>query len=123
MVTIVKGTMSRQVTKGAFKALFEPNGWEIADSNEETILTEEITEEEEKDGESTDLPPLGGQEDDSEDEDEDIDEEEDEDIEIPLSEMTVRGLQAYAEENDIDVSKAKNKAHLIQIIESALEEE
>lgn len=112
MITITNGIQTLQVTEGAFKALFEPEGWKKGKSVKKA-------EEKEKTPENNDLPPLmpgdmtGGEED---------DDDEDEDYETPISDMTVNELKAYAEEHDIDISEAHNKTQLRHIIEEAVED-
>lgn len=116
MITITNGINTLQVTEGAFKALFEPEGWRKDKADKKV-------DEEEKTAESNDLPPLKPEDlvDDEEDDEED-DDEEGEEVETPISEMTVNELKAYAEEHDIDISEAHNKTQLRHIIEEAMED-
>lgn len=112
MITITNGTQTLQVTEGAFKALFEPEGWRKGTADKKV-------EKEEKVPENNNLPPLvpGDMA-----EDEDEYDEEDEDVETPISEMTINELKAYAEEHNIDISEAHNKNQLRNIIEEAMGE-
>lgn len=112
MITITNGINTLQVTEGAFKALFEPEGWRKGKADKKV-------DEKEKTAESNDLPPLKPE--DLVDEEED-DDEEDEEVETPISEMTVNELKAYAEEHDIDISEAHNKTQLRHIIEESMED-
>lgn len=112
MITITNGINTLQVTEGAFKALFEPEGWRKGKADKKV-------DEEEKTTESNDLPPLKPEDLVGEEEDDD---EEDEEVETPISEMTVNELKAYAEEHDIDISEAHNKTQLRHIIEEAMED-
>lgn len=121
MVTITNGNRTMTVSKGAFKALFEPIGWKEVDGNltgltDEENGNEEIVSEEEKitkNENSTSNMTEESYEDDYEDE-----EAEDEEIEIPFSEMSVRQLRTYAKEHNIDVSPAQNKRELREIVEA-----
>lgn len=121
MVTITNGNRTMTVSKGAFKALFEPIGWKEVDGNltgltDEENGNEEIVSEEEKitkNENSTSNMTEESYEDDYEDE-----EVEDDEIEIPLSEMSVRQLRTYAKEHNIDVSSAQNKRELREIVET-----
>lgn len=126
MVRITNGKETMEVSKGAFKALFEPYGWKledekIVDLSVENSLSDTLPENEEKDDESDSLPPLSGKDDEEEDDEED--DEEEEDVETPFSEMTVRELQQYARKHDIDVSQAKSKKDLKDIILESLQED
>lgn len=112
MITITNGINTLHVTEGAFKALFEPEGWRKGKAEKKAA-------EEEKTAESNDLPPLKPEDLVNEEED---DEEEDEEVETPISEMTINELKAYAEEHDIDISEARNKNQLRHIIEEAMED-
>lgn len=124
MVRITNGKETMEVSKGAFKALFEPYGWKLEDEkidalSVESSLSDTLPESKEKDDESNNLPPLNGKDDEEEDEEDD----EEEDIETPFSEMTVRELQQYARKHDIDVSQAKSKKDLKDIILESLQED
>lgn len=125
MVRITNGKETMEVSKGAFKALFEPYGWKlegekIGNLSVESSSPDTLSESEEKDDESNNLPPLNGKDDEEEDDEED---DEEEDIETPFSEMTVRELQQYARKHDIDVSQAKSKKDLKDIILESLQED
>lgn len=120
MITITNGVRAMTVSKGAFKTLFEPNGWKIASLTDEKLNAEDFISEDEKEPESSNLPPLVPPEDEDEEE---VEEEEDEEVEKPISEMTVEELKEYAHELGLDISKAKNKKELRHMISSAIEEE
>lgn len=125
MVRITNGKETMEVSKGAFKALFEPYGWKlegekIGGLSVESSSPDTLSEDEEKDDERNNLPPLSSKDDEGEEEEDD---EEEEDVEIPFSEMTVRDLQRYAREHDIDVSQAKSKKDLKDIILESLQED
>ena len=120
MVRITNGKETMEVSKGAFKALFEPYGWKlegekIGDLSVESSSPDILSESKEKDDESNNLPSLSGKDDEEDDEEEDI--------ETPFSEMTVRELQQYARKHDIDVSQAKSKKDLKDIILESLQED
>lgn len=114
MVKIYKGTKTKVVTKGAFYEMFEKDGWQIGDPAVENTESVEIPIEEVK------TPANVAQEPEPLDYEEEP--EEDDEVEIPLSEMTVSQLKAYARERDIDISSAKNKRELRAIIAAEMEE-
>lgn len=124
MVTITNGNRTMTVSKGAFKALFEPIGWkEVEDENflgltGKKSLNGILPEDDENEAENANL--TGEDTEDSDEEDEE--ESEDDEIEIPVSEMNVRELKAFAEKHDIDISEARNKIQLRATIESYMEE-
>lgn len=129
MVRITNGKETMEVSKGAFKALFERYGWKLEDEKIVDLSVGSssdytLSEDEEKDDERNNLPPLSSKDDEGEEEEDDEYEDESEDeVEIPFSEMTVRQLQDYADEHDIDVSEANNKKELRKIILESLKEE
>lgn len=105
MLTISRGNQTLTVTKGAYKSIYAPQGWEItprkianekddfmADS-ENGIVSLKTTEDEN----------LAGKNDEIEDDIQDIEEEIDF-SEIPLSEMSVPQLKLYAKQLGIDVN-------------------
>lgn len=126
MVRITNGKETMEVSKGAFKALFERYGWRLEDQNIDDLSVDNssndtLSENVEKDGENENLTPQGDEED--EEEDDEYEDEPEDEVEIPFSEMTVRQLQDYADEHDIDVSEANNKKELRKIILESLKEE
>lgn len=109
MVHITNGFRTTKVTKGAFKELYEPNGWRIVVEKEEKSSHEELPEvvhiEEERAKESPEK---------------DIEEALPEEVEIPLSEMTVKELKQLAKDNGIDIELAKSKKELIDTIKAEM---
>ena len=124
MVTVTNGSRTMTVSKGAFKALFEPIGWrEVEDENFLGLMCKKplsgvLPEDDKNEAENANL--TGEYTEDSDDEDEE--EPEDDEIETPISEMSVRELKAFAEKHDIDISEARNKIQLRAIVESYVEE-
>lgn len=114
MIDITNGSRTTTVTKGVFKELYEPMGWKIAEISEETPHDEDIPEAEEKTPEESDEP--------AEEITEEVDYEEDTEVEIPVSEMKLADLKAYAAEHDIDISAAKTKQDIRAIIKAEMEE-
>ena len=115
MITITNGSRTTKVTGGAFKDIYEPMGWKIADLSEESGLRDTLLEEVEKTAE-TKVEEL-------QDTSEEVDYfEEDPEVEIPLSEMKVAELRQYAAKHDIDVSAAKKRKDIIDIIKAEMEE-
>nr|DAH73231.1 MAG TPA: HeH/LEM domain [Caudoviricetes sp.] len=124
MVTVTNGSRTMTVSKGAFKALFEPIGWkEVEDENFWGLMGKKplggvLPGDDKNEAENANL--TGENTEDSDDEDEE--EPEDDEIETPISEMSVRELKAFAEKHDIDISEARNKIQLRAIVESYVEE-
>lgn len=114
MIEITNGSRTTTVTKGVFKELYEPMGWKIAEISEETPQVEDMPEAEEKTPEESDEP--------AEEITEEVDYEEDADVEIPVSEMKLSELKAYAEDHGIDISAAKTKKDIKAIIKAEMEE-
>lgn len=110
MVRITNGTRTTVVTKGAFKEYYEANGWKICDkeSEPEVVVEEEVTVEEE---------PVEEVEEEVEEE---VPEPVEEEVEIPISEMKVDELKAYAAKHEIDISAAKNKDEIKDIIKAEI---
>lgn len=107
MVRITNGTRTTVVTKGAFKEYYEANGWKVCDKDPEPEVVEEVTVEEE---------PV----EEVEEEVEEVPEPVEEEVEIPISEMKVDELRAYAAEHKIDISAAKNKDEIKDIIKAEI---
>lgn len=114
MVTITNGKRILVVSKGAFKSLYARKGWEI-------FSGEENTEEKVKTPENAEICSEESEEYDEPDECEDAPVE-DEEVSVPLSEMTVAELKAFAKDNDIDISGAKTASDIRSIIEAEMEE-
>lgn len=105
MIRITNGIREINVTKGAYKNFYKPQGWH---ESGKSLVFEETSDNEPQEELLI------------EDEfDENLNDELDE-IETPFSEMTVKELHVFAKEHNIDVNKAKNRAEIIEIIESAL---
>lgn len=107
MIEITNGVKTKVVTKGVFHEIYEKEGWEktdgLAEKRSETV---ELPIKVEKGPENVAEEP------------EKVDQEE---VEIPLSEMTVSELRAFAKKHNIDVSRAKNERGLRAIITTELE--
>lgn len=127
------------VTKGAFKALFKDQGWTKVKSSEVDSEDKETTQKStnfmspqpekddvksENEGEISNHPfqqlmdNFNKQEENQEEEDDD----EDDEVETPLTEMTVKQLVEYADENGYDLGDATKKADIIQAILAAEED-
>lgn len=119
MVTITNGTRVTKVTAGVFHEVYEPYGWEICDTSKENAPDEEVVENNEKKAEATKEPVEETTEEETpEPEEEPVEEEE---VEIPLSEMKLDELKAYAAKHDIDITAAKTKKDIIDIIKAEME--
>lgn len=117
MVKITNGSRTTTVTRGVFDAVYAPMGWKIAESSEKIHSADTLPESESKSSENGEiLAGEGHKEDDSY---EDYDSEQ---VEIPLSEMKLAELKAYAAKHDIDISAAKNKRDIRAIIKAEMEE-
>lgn len=105
------------VSKGAFKASFEKDGWTEVDKGSEN--TEKPVEIVEKEAYMSEVPfaQIGQPA-----EEEDFENEEEEEMEVPISEMTVTELVEFAEDHDIDISGIKGKENIKQAILASLEE-
>ena len=124
------------VTKGAFKALFQDQGWAKVKSSEVDSEHKETTQK------STNFMSPQPEKDDvnSEDEgkasnhpfqqlmdnlnkqEENQEENDDDEVETPLTEMTVKQLVEYADEKGYDIGDATKKADIIQAILTAEED-
>lgn len=114
MIKITNGSRETTVTKGAFHEIYEPMGWKIADLSEEKVEIEDLPEEDEKHAEiANEAPKMVTEE-------EPYESEEDE-VEIPLSEMKLSELKAYAKEHGIDISVARTKQDIKDIIRAEME--
>lgn len=116
MIKITNGARTTTCTKGAFKNWYEPNGWKIADMDEEEPVNETLPEEEEIQPENA-IESL-----EETPEEEEVEPEEEIEVEIPISEMKLADLKAYAEEHGIDISAAKTKQDIKDIIKAEMEE-
>lgn len=113
------------VTKGAYDALFADMGYTPEKSgkgtrnrankqNGTTFMSAQPEEPKEPEKPTPEDVPFGNM---INQEDED-----DDDYEVVLSEMTVKELIEYADENDIDLDGATRKDDIISAIEEAMEE-
>ena len=104
------------VPKGAFRATFEKDGWSV-------LGTEVDTPSKRKYRQSSSIKdvPFSQLSNSFKKETEDLEIEDEEIEEIPISEMTVNELIEFAEEHNIDISNAKGKANIRQIILNSLE--
>ena len=112
MIKITNGSRTTIVTMGAYKEIYEPMGWKIADSREEEALIEDLPEVEEKASEDAKEEPEPTEEEAEVAEGE---------IEIPLSEMKLDQLKQYAADHGIDISAARNKQDIRDIIKAEME--
>lgn len=112
MIEITNGTRRTIVTKGVFREIYEPMGWEVYDSKKKPIeVPVETVEPDEKPEETY-----------KEHVEPEIEEQMDEEIQIPLSEMNSAELKAFAADNDIDISDARTKKDIRNIIKAEMEE-
>ena len=114
MVKITNGNRVTIVTLGVFKSMYEPMGWKIANLSKENPVTEYLPENEVKHDENAPEDALEVFYDESYD---DIPAE----VEIPLSEMKVSELKEYAKKHGIDISAARNKQDIKDIIKAEME--
>lgn len=91
MIKITNGARTTMCTKGAFENWYKPMGWEEVKPKNKPIEKEEENPE-----------PKGR-------------------VEVPLSELNLEELKAYAEENNIDISQAKTKKEIRNLIKSSRE--
>ena len=115
MVTITNGSRTTVVTHGVYDEVYKPSGWhEIAPEANEKMMNDSLPEEDPITPEIQDNTP--------EERQEEIEATltDETDVEIPLSEMKVSELREFAEAHDIDVSAAKNKKGMIDIIHSEM---
>lgn len=119
------------VSKGAYIALFEKDGWKKAKdpthaekhAHSGSFMAPQPSEKAEKSEKKaepeTDEVPFGNL---FQGSDETSVSDPDEDYEVVLEDMTVKELKAYAEEKDIDLDGATKKEDIIGIIRAELEE-
>lgn len=107
MVQITNGQRTISVTSGVYKEMYRPLGWKIVGSTKEKSNADKVIDNEEKSPEIAKEDPERGN---------------DENVMIPLSEMNVTELKAFAAEHDIDVSSAKNKQDMKAIISAEMED-
>ena len=124
------------VTKGAFKALFQDQGWakvkssEVDSENKETTQksTNFMSPQPEKDDikgedeEKTSNHPFQQLMDNLNKQEENQEENDDDEVETPLTEMTVKQLVEYADEKGYDIGDATKKADIIQAFLTAEED-
>lgn len=111
MIKITNGSRTTTVTMGAYKEMYEPMGWKIANSKKHKAPTEDLPEAEEK------APEIAKEEPEPTEEKAKVEEE----VEIPLSEMKLDQLKQYAADHDIDISAARNKQDIRDIIKAEME--
>lgn len=114
MLRITNGTITLDVTDGAYDAYYKFCGFEIVGGAERPEEREEV---------NTSPAPDSGHFEDSpqpkmdEDDPEELEREEEEDLSsIPLSEMTTDQLKRYADELDLDYTGIKYKKELRNLI-------
>ena len=116
MIKITNGTRTTMCTKGAFENWYEPMGWKIADMSEVEAVAETLPEEENIEPENASEPLRETFE------EEEVEPEEEFEVEIPISEMKLADLKEYAEAHGIDISAAKTKQDIRDIIKAEMEE-
>ena len=116
MIKITNGTRITMCTKGAFENWYEPMGWKIADISEVEAANETLPAEENIEPENASEPLRETFE------EEGVEPEEEVEVEIPLSEMKLADLKEYAEAHGIDISAAKTKQDIRDIIKAEMEE-
>ena len=92
MIKITNGARTTMCTKGAFENWYKSMGWREVKPEDKPIERGEEN-----------LEPK-------------------ERVEVPLSELSLEELKAYAEENNIDISQAKTKKEIRNLIRSSREE-
>lgn len=116
------------VSKGAYIALFEQDGWKkIKDPDKAKkhaqkgnfMSPQPIKKGEEAAETKVEEVPFGNL---FQDNDETSVNDIDEDYEVVLEDMTIKELKAYAEEKDIDLDGATKKEDIIGVIRAELEE-
>lgn len=105
------------VSKGAFKASFERDGWIELDKESSDVETHA-----KNNGSAPDMSEVPFAQIGQPAEEEDFENEEEEEMEVPISEMTVTELVEFAEDHDIDISGIKGKENIKQAILASLEE-
>lgn len=116
MIKITNGARTTMCTKGAFKNWYEPMGWKIADIGEVEAVNETLPAEENIKPENASEPLRETLE------EEEVEPEEEVEVEIPISEMKLADLKEYAEVHGIDISAAKTKQDIRDIIRAEMEE-
>ena len=91
MIKITNGVRTTMCTKGAFENWYKSMGWREVKPENKPIGRGEEN-----------LEPK-------------------ERVEVPLSELSLEELKAYAEENNIDISQAKTKKEIRNLIKSSRE--
>lgn len=123
MIVITNGVKSIMVTTGAYKDIFEGQGWspvelENGDLSHENSPSDENLRGE---GENSAEGKFDGKNDDLGEEVSDDDSEPESD-DIDFNSMTIKELNTFAEEHGIDVSGVSVKADIIALILSELED-
>lgn len=123
MVKITNGSRTTIVTKGVFEEIYKPSGWKICDISKENSGDEDLLKNIINTSEDTEeIPSPDTEEEESESENFESDELEPEDeVEVPISEMKLDELKAYAAKHDIDISAAKTKQDIKAIIKAEME--
>ena len=112
MIEITNGTRRTTVTKGVFKEVYEPMGWKVYEPEETIEAPEKVKPVEPEEPEEVYEEYVEPE----------IEEPEDNEVRIPLSEMNLAELKAFAAENDIDISSARTKKDIRSIIKAEMEE-
>ena len=116
------------VSKGAYIALFEQDGWKKVKDPDKAekhaqkgnfMSPQPIKKDEEVTETKVEEVPFGNL---FQDNDETSVNDPDEDYEVVLEDMTIKELKAYAEEKDIDLDGATKKEDIIGVIRAELEE-
>lgn len=109
MVQITNGQRTISVTSGVYKEMYRPLGWKIVGSTKEKSNADKVIDNEEKSPEIAKEDSEGTSQLEKE-------------VEVPLSEMNVSELKAFAADHNIDITSAKNKQDIKAIISAEMEE-
>ena len=123
MIVITNGVKSIMVTTGAYKDIFESQGWSLVELENGDLSHENSPSEENLGGgdENSAEGKFDGKNDDLDEEGSDDDSEPESD-DIDFNSMTIKELNTFAEEHGIDVSGVSVKSDIIALILSELED-
>lgn len=124
MITITDGIMTLRVTQGAFKDIFQSQGFfEVSDNTTEMLSEPREIPEVRLPGDTSEntTASISVQETDDAEPEQGISEESGLDLsEIPLSQMTNRQLREYAEQLGVDLAGITSRKAVINKIKSTL---
>lgn len=127
MITITNGARTTVVSKGVFEECYKPMGWKICVKSKENSQVEEVVESNEKspenepeqvNEETSEAPQESSEEEKATESAEEVVEEE---AKTPISEMSLQELKTYAAEHNIDISAAKKRRDVLDIIRAEME--